>query len=79
VLPGARGGLATCDLPIGSFLGQPKCAQARCFGCFGLPLGVVEPHDYPLRFFCHLERILGAATALSAAQLGVTTNRENNL
>jgi hypothetical protein len=68
VLRGARGGLATCDLSIGSFLGQPKCAQARCFGGFRLPLGLVGPHDYPLRFFCHLERILGAATALSTAQ-----------
>jgi len=67
VLPGVRGGHATCGIPIGSFLGQPKSAQARCFIGVGLPLVLVGWQNFHMYCVCHLERVLGSATALSAA------------
>jgi hypothetical protein len=76
VLPGARGGLATCDLPIGSFLGQPKCAQARCFGGFGLPLGLSGRTTVLCGFFAILNGSSARQRHCPPRSGGVTANHE---
>jgi len=77
VLPGARGGRATCGIPIGSFLGQPKGAQARGFIGLGSPFVLVGRQNFHMYSVCHLERILGSTTAVaavSAMQLSFTAD-----
>jgi len=77
VLPSTRGGHATCGIPIGSFLGQPKGAQAHCFIGLGLPLVLVGRQNFHMYSVCHLERILGSTTtvaAVSAMQLSFTAD-----
>ncbi len=68
VPPSARGGHTTCGIPIGSFLSQPKGAQARCFIGLGSPLVLVRRQDFHMYCVCHLERVLGSVTVLSAAR-----------
>jgi hypothetical protein len=52
-----RGDLAIGGIPIGSFLGYAKSAQARRFGGFDSLLVLVGEHRFHMYMFCHLERI----------------------
>jgi hypothetical protein len=52
-----RGDLAIGGIPIGSFLGQTKSAQARRFGGFDSLVILIGEARFHMYMFCHLERI----------------------